>query len=961
MFSFNTSAMRIRMDSCSFGAVIFVCILTSVLSEDQCNLIFNMDPLYIFFGEHTNLSCTLVNSTTSVTSLENSIFLEKWNHQNISEVRYVSTNGTFTAYGHDVVSENLVSKGIGFLPYSCSSPLCEGKISRRFLNVERRPVRVNNGSCLVYNWQNMTCVWDLEVIYLHANTRDINITVNLNHSDSLNFNHLDYDVTLHWSVYTYLSPCKHMRIEGKCLTCEVKEKDDRDSYKRGTYMFVVNITNSRRPEASVSSHFYFNTDELVEPAAVEEIKTIVNKTEIALSWTHSKPYMSLRFQIEYKSQWENSWRMKMTKKMDLTLTDLTPFTRYDIRLTCIPIDIISEEIKGFWSKPTETKAMTLEDVPSAVPVILPSFFSCAAKDCQEIEIYWKPISEEDTRCARMSYQIEVVSPVSPHNRPVNATAASVSAKLPLAANDTNNITVIPFNGKTDEFPDLSPAMLVIPPKSQWPSAPLHLETLSEGQSSRNVTLTWKYPDRLRSKPFNGDFTVFWCRKKSNQVCQGDLNWLNTVVNTSQRLVVSEGTTVDDYMYGIAANGYYGGVSSSSGITWAECVHFTNKTISEKLDVHLVLDELDQGAIKIIWVQYSCAGFRGHVTGYHIKYCLVQNCEDTTVLLNISKDEGNHTLRNLTPAKYKVWVSAISDAGAGPSRELYFVIYGKQIFTGGNESEDAATKALTIVFIVLAILILIVVVVYCLWRHCRHLEEQDIILPKIGEKREKYYSINSQTTSGNESGVPSTIEPSPVLASTYMDSKSSDDSGCVHFDNSPPDVTSGMETDYQNFQIMSSRPPEHVTEQYYDGNELQLKELNREMGCDGIDSSDKCHLLDSKLDPVSEEIEYKSDLSTRNRNSQRVSVCEEHQALVTEDDGSSGEIELYSIEDISCILDDQGSGEENSTESNVCSGSLPEYLPVPQVTSVLNSKNPPVIGYDGLLEGGYVPNDVSVET
>lgn len=49
-----------------------------------------------------------------------------------------------------------------------------------------------------------------------------------------------------------------------------------------------------------------------------------------------------------------------------------------------------------------------------------------------------------------------------------------------------------------------------------------------------------------------------------------------------------------------------------------------------------------------------------------------------MLLNISKDERNHTLRNLTPAKYKVWVSAISDAGAGPSRELDFVVYGKQI-------------------------------------------------------------------------------------------------------------------------------------------------------------------------------------------------------------------------------------------------------------------------------------------
>ena len=70
-----------------------------------------------------------------------------------------------------------------------------------FTHCSGRPVRVNNGSCLVYNWQNMTCVWDLEVIYLHANTRDINITVSLNHNDSLNFNHLDYDVTLHWSVW----------------------------------------------------------------------------------------------------------------------------------------------------------------------------------------------------------------------------------------------------------------------------------------------------------------------------------------------------------------------------------------------------------------------------------------------------------------------------------------------------------------------------------------------------------------------------------------------------------------------------------------------------------------------------------------------------------------------------------------------------------------------------------------
>jgi hypothetical protein len=51
--------------------------------------------------------------------------------------------------------------------------------------------------------------------------------------------------------------------------------------------------------------------------------------------------------------------------------------------------------------------------------------------------------------------------------------------------------------------------------------------------------------------------------------------LTTVVNTSHRIEVPEGASVDNYKYGIAANGYYGGVKSSSGIVWGDCVHFNN--------------------------------------------------------------------------------------------------------------------------------------------------------------------------------------------------------------------------------------------------------------------------------------------------------------------------------------------------------------------------------------------------
>lgn len=141
-------------------------------------------------------------------------------------------------------------------------------------------------------------------------------------------------------------------------------------------------------------------------------------------------------------------------------------------------------------------------VPSAVPVVQPSFFSCIAPECSEIQIYWqvlvyryfslkyfqkkyiprwelclywtlflfffayKPIKEEDNRCDMMRYKVEPVSPKSPHSRPVFATEDSVSARLPLNTNATVQISVVPFNEKTNEFPLMEPSMLVIPPKSQ---------------------------------------------------------------------------------------------------------------------------------------------------------------------------------------------------------------------------------------------------------------------------------------------------------------------------------------------------------------------------------------------------------------------------------------------------------------------------------------------------------------
>lgn len=44
------------------------------------------------------------------------------------------------------------------------------------------------------------------------------------------------------------------------------------------------------------------------------------------------------------------------------------------------------------------------------------------------------------------------------------------------------------------------------------------------------------------------------------------------------LKVFNGFIVDDYIYGIVVDGYYGGVRSSSGIVWVDCVYFINRSM-----------------------------------------------------------------------------------------------------------------------------------------------------------------------------------------------------------------------------------------------------------------------------------------------------------------------------------------------------------------------------------------------
>lgn len=118
------------------------------------------DPLYIFLGEQTNLTCTLYRFRTvyNTSGSENHVLISKWNKQNLNISSYVidNDNSTVTAHAQDVVSVNSVPERVAILWYLCTSPLCEGKSAQRFLNIESKKMFF---MCLVFIFNCMhVCV-----------------------------------------------------------------------------------------------------------------------------------------------------------------------------------------------------------------------------------------------------------------------------------------------------------------------------------------------------------------------------------------------------------------------------------------------------------------------------------------------------------------------------------------------------------------------------------------------------------------------------------------------------------------------------------------------------------------------------------------------------------------------------------------------------------------------------------
>ncbi|XP_050407585.1 interleukin-6 receptor subunit beta [Patella vulgata] len=201
------------------------------------------------------------------------------------------------------------------------------------LSLEYRPRPVENVSCVVANWDTMTCNWQLGP---YVKVEDINI--------------LPY-----WWVQS----------GNGYYTCDRSSQTscffNASSYNEGnmyTMMIEVSYKPKNREMYITNGNYTIYADQLVKPDPVADLTAnAVNSTCLHLTWSHSRSEKNLKYRLRYYSQWDKETEILLNPGRSLkhTVCGLHPNTLYNFTVAAHP------RTQGFWSETVHTSTTTLED------------------------------------------------------------------------------------------------------------------------------------------------------------------------------------------------------------------------------------------------------------------------------------------------------------------------------------------------------------------------------------------------------------------------------------------------------------------------------------------------------------------------------------------------------------------------------------------------------------------------
>ncbi|XP_060109223.1 interleukin-27 receptor subunit alpha [Heteronotia binoei] len=420
----------------------------------------------------------------------------------------------------------------------------------------------------------------------------------------------------------------------------------RDQLIRGN-AYSVWLEVQRADGVEASEKINFVVEEIVQPPPPELDPVAVSSSGAVVRWRN--PYwlehfadQSLVCELRYKASEDVVWTQLDLDHEDLSqedpeLTDLDPFTSYEVQARCVP-----EDGQGFWSEWSSSQTFRTPEAAALGQVDAWRNIHLSENSEPKLHLLWKPLDPKTARGDILSYTVDFWD--RQKTAVGNLTCLCYSVPVPAAASYAQ-VSASNSAGKTQ------PTTLSLE-QADLPS-PQEVRVLPAESLGFRVTWTFS-PSPGGVEPEL--YVVEWREEISGEL----LGWIRCPGGNRSALLKGDFRPREPYLVSVYAVYAQGSNSSApvqayiqEGVPSAGPLAVQDQSVSSTISL-------------ISWEEIPLAHQHGHLTHYTI-YLKSPSSSTPRVYEPIGAGERSYALKDLDPGtSYQLWMSGSTSAGEGDS-------------------------------------------------------------------------------------------------------------------------------------------------------------------------------------------------------------------------------------------------------------------------------------------------------
>ncbi|KAI0231352.1 hypothetical protein LSAT2_018285, partial [Lamellibrachia satsuma] len=360
------------------------------------------------------------------------------------------------------------------------------------------PDPVTNVSCVIDNFEWMTCTWCPQEKPQHYTMW-----------------------RLLWSVGSVSRICDRALGSCTCRFCRTTCDGGQQNTFFQNVSYVMNFTSRSDFGEAQSVAVVRTSQHIVKLRRLPHLEAeSYTSRSIQLNWTQPEGFDPDRFdviyEIQYEGQWDNEPKATLEVGNHLTymLTNLHPYTLYNVSTRC------RLNASHFWSDPLTTQVTTAEEAPSISPTIPPGSFRiqpCSRDNdsCRNVTVFLQSVMKEYRNGVILRYRVSFHRVHNLTSSVLWVNASLLSATLTGLDSGHGYIICVEACNSAGRSPA---AVVSITDTKHLPLPPADL-VAERSETRSHIAFSWA-PPSLSLAPVN-NYTFFWCDRlaHSKHECQ----------------------------------------------------------------------------------------------------------------------------------------------------------------------------------------------------------------------------------------------------------------------------------------------------------------------------------------------------------------------------------------------------------------------------------------------------------